>query len=168
MTTQIDQPLTEKRIANLLMRDRWMKGVCMPSYAPAGWWENDVFLITESGYWWEFEIKLTVADFKRDDKKQQTVYPEDWSQPKTYRRKHEMLAGSEHGPAQFYYVAPVDVIPLSMLPPWAGLIEIQQDMNTIYEKRPTVKAPRRHTNKADPHLRTAAIETCHYRFHRLR
>lgn len=168
MAVQIDQPLTEKRVQNLLMRDRWAKHVCLPSYAPADWWENDVFLITESGYWWEFEIKLTLADFRRDAEKIRTEYPKNWDDPKIERRKHVLLADSEHGPAIFFYVAPIGVIPPELIPPWAGLIEIQQEGKNAYEKQPTVKAPRRHGNKVEDSFRRAAIETCYWRFHRLR
>lgn len=165
---QLDKPLTEKIVADLLMRDRFAKNVCIPCYTPEAWWENDVLMITEAGYWVEFEIKLTLADFKVDAQKERQVMPWPWNEPKKFENKHDLLANSDRGPAQFYYVAPAGVIPVALLPAWAGLIEIEQSGKSFYERRPTVKAPRRHKNKVPDGWRTAIFETCYWRFHRLR
>lgn len=159
----LDDPLTEKRVAKLLMRDRYSKHVVLPCYTPAGWWENDVFMLSDSGYWWEFEIKLTLADFRRDAEKTRTAGQWD---ARLEEKKHALLAGGERGPTCFYYVAPIGVIPLDQLPTWAGLIEIKQDGKYLYEMGPAVKAPRRHTQKADPAIRAHVMETCYWRLHR--
>ncbi len=168
---ELDGPLTEKRVQALLMRDRWAKHFALPGYTPAGWWENDVFLITESGYWWEFEIKLTLADFKADSGKSREVYPRPYTFGALAEKelKHTVLEQTtDRGPCRFYYVAPVGVIPVKLLPTWAGLIELEQSGKAIFEKSPTVEAPRRHKNKVTAELRQAALTTCYWRFHRLR
>ena len=43
--------------------------VLVPNYAPGGWWENDVFRLTKAGFWHEYEIKTSMADFRKDFKK---------------------------------------------------------------------------------------------------
>lgn len=168
---QLDKELTEKVVQSLIMRDRWVKNFCLPGYTPAGWWECDVFQITEAGYWVEFEVKLTLADFKRDSEKSREVYPRPYvfGVQAEKELKHTVLErAADRGPCQFYYVAPVGVIPLAQLPAWAGLIELQQNGTALYERAPTVKAPRRHKNKVTDELRQAALTTCYWRFHRLR
>lgn len=176
MSTPLDEPLTEKRVAKLLMRDRFAKHVVLPSYTPAGWWENDVFMISESGYWHEFEIKLTLADFRRDAEKSMAdrktgrwekdpaTGRDHWVQD--HENKHDLLAKSDRGPCSFWYVAPLGVIPVSALPAWAGLIEIEVNGKYAYERAPTVKAPRRHGSKIDEKIKRAVFETCYWRYHR--
>lgn len=162
----LDEPLTEKRVAGLLMRDRYQKHVCLANYTPAGWWENDLIQITASGYWHEFEVKLTLADFRRDPTKWRECGAYVYGQDREIEFKHHLLAGDpERGPCCFWYVAPAGVIPVAELPSWAGLIEIEQSGKNIYERRPTVKAPRRHGNKADPAIRLHVFETCYWRYH---
>jgi hypothetical protein len=41
----------------------------IPNYTPDRWFECDMFAITKSGYFHEFEIKLTVDDFRDDANK---------------------------------------------------------------------------------------------------
>lgn len=163
MSTPLDEPLTEKRIQKLLMRDRYSKHVVLPNYTPLDWWECDVMQITASGYWHEFEIKLNLADFRRDVEKTKDAGP--WG-ARIGEKKHDLLAGSDRGPCCFWYVAPVGVIAIAQVPAWAGLIEIQQHGKYLYEMGPLVKAPRRHERKADPAIRLHVMETCYWRLHR--
>ena len=170
MNVQPDKPLTEEIVARLLMQPRWVKNFCLPRYTPADWWENDVFQLTPAGYWTEFEIKLTFGDFRADEHKQQEHRrPElkEWR----LEKKHDLLKKSDsgRGPNKFYFVAPVGVIPVALVPTWAGLIEINTvQSGTIWEMAPTVRAPRLHMHKVTAELRQAAVSTCYWRFHRLR
>lgn len=66
--------------------------VIVPNYTPPGWFECDVFQVTKAGYWVEYEVKLSYADFKADSKK---------------LCKHRLLATSDSRcPRRFFYVAP--------------------------------------------------------------
>lgn len=162
----LDQPLTEKRVAKLLVRDRYRTHTVLANYTPDKWWECDLVMISASGYWHEFEIKLSLADFRRDAEKKKEVGPwTSWGKDRVFESKHDLLANSDRGPTCFWYVAPIGVIPLSLLPAWAGLIEIEVNGKHIYEKSPTVKAPRRHGQKADPAIRAHVFETCYWRYH---
>lgn len=76
-------------------------------------WESDMLVKTRSGYWYEVECKISLADFKNDFTHK--------------RQKHELLkTGDEkhRRPNYFYYCVPwylsEKVLPL--LPDYAGLI----------------------------------------------
>ena len=71
-------------------------------------WECDWLSFEKSGGTIEIEIKTTLADFKDDfDKK----------------KKHERLKSGENCPNRFYYCCEKDLIPLELIPSYAGLIE---------------------------------------------
>jgi len=166
----IDDKPTENLVASMLMRDRHRRHFCIPRYTPYRWWENDVFMITDSGYWYEFEIKLTIGDFRKDKNKEMTRWGR-WDNgkiPKNILNKHDLLANTEEGPLSFYFVAPAGIIPHRDIPAWAGLIEFTVSGKNYYEKVPAIKAPRRHKNKIDNKEQTASLKTCYWRFHDLR
>lgn len=81
-------------------------------------WESDMLIKTRSGYWYEVECKISLADFKNDFKNK--------------RQKHELLkTGDEkhRRPNYFYYCVPwylsEKVLPL--LPDYAGLIVLTEN-----------------------------------------
>lgn len=165
MTTELDQA-TEKTVVRSLIGRRFPKNFCLPNYAPPGWWENDLYLITPADYWWEFEVKLTLADFRRDKEKRQEVGPYEFGKDRPSETKHDLLSKTDRGPARFWYVAPLGVIPVALVPPWAGLIELTTIGRAHYE-RIIVDAPVRHKNKVEDLVRRQALETCYWRMHRL-
>lgn len=159
----LDESLTEKQVTKLLIRDRWQTHTVLANYTPGNWWECDLVMISNSGYWHEFEVKLTLADFRRDREKSREAGP--WAS-RVVENKHELMANSDRGPCCFWYVAPLGVIPVVALPAWAGLIEIEQNGKYLYE-RTTVKAPRRHGQKVAPEMKAHIYETCYWRLHRV-
>ena len=81
-------------------------------------WESDMLIKTRSGYWYEVECKISLADFKNDFKRK-------W-------RKHDLLkTGDEKHrcPNYFYYCVPWylsgKVLPL--LPSYAGMIVLTEN-----------------------------------------
>ena len=152
---------TERTIQSCLMRERHRRGLTLPNYTPPDWFECDVFELTDAGFFREYEIKLTVSDFKADAKKSQR-------RKGVAMAKHDMLSRSQ-GPVQFWYVTPVGMLTPQMLPPWAGLIEV--DVHAPDPKYPqlfeheVVKAPRLHNEKADDRIRRAALVCCYWRLH---
>lgn len=160
----------------------------MPRYTPTGWWECDLFHITERSYSMEFEVKLTVADFRRDAEKSKRVLWTNAQWEEQYKargdairnklppppeppneRKHDLLAaGDPRGPSSFYYVTPEGLLDKEPLPPWAGWIEIYErtdQYRTILYERPRVKAPKIHTVKVTA-ASECAMNTAYYRMHR--
>lgn len=81
-------------------------------------WESDMLIKPRSGYWYEVECKISLADFKNDFKRK-------W-------RKHDLLkTGDEkhRRPNYFYYCVPWylsgKVLPL--LPSYAGFIVLTEN-----------------------------------------
>lgn len=161
--------MKEDDVVRCLMRDRWPRGFTMPRYTPPGWWECDVFHLTDRGYFMEFEVKLTVADFRRDADKQMQKYPVPFGATPVFENKHALLALADHrAPSLFYYVTPEGLLDKEPLPPWAGWIEIYErtdDVRTHLYERSRVKAPKIHSVK---YATTAefAMTTAYYRMHR--
>lgn len=99
-----------------------------PCYTALDWWEADMFAVTKAGFAVEFEIKISVRDFKEDAGKKREVYDKELKDAGAkwpYREvlKHELLAKRyEHGPSRFYYVCPDGVLTTDMMPEWAGLL----------------------------------------------
>jgi len=120
--------LTEGVAQATLMRWRWQRNFVLPNFAPAGWFECDVFELTARGYFREYEIKLSRADFRKDATKSSVkwVQVEKRVGPAPDVRtelepiaisKHAMLAaGDVRGPRQFWYVTPVDLVKIEEVP----------------------------------------------------
>jgi hypothetical protein len=58
--------MNAREIQQRLIVERYRRGICVPNYTPKDWWECDVFELTPAGYFREYEIKMTVADFRAD------------------------------------------------------------------------------------------------------
>lgn len=105
-------------------------------------WESDVLKITKSGYAYEFEIKISKADFKNDFKHK--------------KKKHLLLENKENKakmPNYFYYVVPEDLITEDEVPEYAGLIYVLATVignSRVYYQFQEIKtAPKLHSNKID-------------------
>lgn len=168
-----------------VMRDRWRRNFVLPNYTPAGWWECDVFELTDAGYWREYEVKVSVADFRQDAKKCKTrvawvPVPEEerafpWQKVKQVqevaKNKHDLLAAHEvKGPSEFWFVMPAGLVPVTEIPEWAGLLEVmdygpQHRPQWRYKSGVKKKAPRLHREKCDPKIVQHARGTCYWRMH---
>jgi glycyl-tRNA synthetase alpha subunit len=107
--------LDETKIQFYLSRHLMSKGqkIVIPN-VDWSWlyWEADLISITQALYMYEYEIKISKADFQNDFKK----------------RKHRSLRGGHNNnriPNYFSYVAPIKAVPLC-IPDYAGLIEVEQ------------------------------------------
>ena len=146
----------------------------VPNYTPASWYEADVLRITDSGYMEEFEIKLTLADFKVDALKgtdPRLKYATRESLGATYKpTKHERLAaGDSGGPCRFWFVVPEDLAAKLEIPTWAGLLTARpwgKGARLAYQ--PLKKAPQLHRQKADPKILEHAKSVFYYRYWNLK
>ena len=102
-------------------------------------WESDVLKFTKSGYVYEFEIKISRADFKNDFKNK--------------KKKHALLEdkNSENSkrPNYFYYVVPKDMIDVEDVPDYAGLLYVFPYSFGTFSFIEVKKAPSLHKNKFD-------------------
>lgn len=145
----------------------------LPNYTPLNWFECDIFELTKSGYFREYEIKVSLADFRADATKGKRQWEVQEIEGRRQRvrlpdlTKHQMLERADRlGPTRFYYCCPAGLIDQSLLPQWAGLIEFERENKRIcyHEVRP---APKLHQEKADPKIHTHARSVCYWRMHDL-
>ena len=135
-------------------------------------WESDKLLETRSGYIYEFEIKISKADFKNDFKHKKDKHIilageeryGDKYLPKYYEfleanRKtsnwcgQNFLKSAENDPTYlvsghkrpnyFYYAVPTDLIKVEEVPDYAGLVYVDEKGNLTIKK----SAPKLHSEK---------------------
>jgi hypothetical protein len=141
--------------------------VAMPGYTPAGWWENDFYGVTKAGYWVEYEIKTSAADFRADSKKSQRRWSKDAGT--TEVNKHDLLAArSPLGPSRFFFVIPEALESKVVIPEWAGLIVVTQKAGGRLFTKERKAAPKLHRNKVEASEFAKIKTTCYWRFWNLR
>ena len=103
--------------------------------------ECDVISVSKSDYIYEYEIKISRSDFKKDfiKEKHNHILNEKF----TYARKGEQLFRVCN---YFNYVVPRDLISLDEVPEYAGLIYINEDFTFEIVKKPKLL----HKTKATP------------------
>jgi hypothetical protein len=161
-----------------LMRHVYYQGpeFMMPTFTPAGWWECDVWAVTQAGYAVEYEIKVSRGDFRRDAKK-----------CKSFRRRNEKgqalsaweelnkltMIAAKDGRCQnrFYYVMPAGMIELAELPANCGLITFGEYAATDSRShcfsqygKVVKRAPLLHNVKPDPTLVQQGMVSAYHRF----
>lgn len=96
-------------------------------------WESDLWIMAKSDVVYEFEIKISKADYKNDFKKK--------------TKKHTILESvgddTKFKPTYFYYAVPEGLIDVKDVPEYAGLIYMR-DIFPYYE---VVKQPLKLTDK---------------------
>lgn len=129
----------------------------VPNAYLCGWFECDVASVTKAGYWWEFEIKVSRADFKIDSSKggkPNRVTPS--------CNKHEALTNGK-GPSRFCYVTPAGLLKPEEIPEFAGLWEVHDMRRRPVEvKRP----PQLHDRKLDAAVVSGLYEKMYWRYWR--
>ena len=95
--------------------------------------EMDLFVQKPNDYIVEYKVKCSIEDFKKDFKKD----------------KHDLMRKcyfENKIPNKFYFVCPDNLIPLEMIPSYAGLIYINEDGSFEVIKKPKLL----HKTKANP------------------
>ncbi len=151
--------------------EKWRQCFMLPNYTPRRWWECDVFELTNAGYFVEYEIKMTVSDYRRDAKKEQVPFAT-WGSmhgktPPRGTRKHDLLEqGSPLGPCRFHFVTPPGLLKVEELPEWAGLLEMYHvSLYNIWRPSVIRKAPQLHNTKFSDEDAAHARGICYYRMH---
>jgi hypothetical protein len=147
-------------IIKAVIRNYYSRSTCMPNYTPDGWFENDVCEVTEAGYWREYEVKVSRADFKADSRKRRWVSAE-----RDSKTKYDLLAsGTIKGPSRFTYVMPKGLIQLDELPPFAGLIEARDSGNGFVILTQVKAAPKIHSEKVKDGFLEQMQTSAYWRF----
>ena len=128
--------MTEKDIQKILYNHYTEKGhnYIVPNIFLSGE-ESDFISLSKSKYLYEVEIKLTLSDFKADFKKY----------------KHHLFTSvlpipANSIPNRFFYICPENIIPLILIPKYAGLLYICGDYHYVKQIK---SAPLLHKNKID-------------------
>ena len=105
-------------------------------------WESDYLAKTNAGYWYEVEIKISLADFKADFKKRE----------KHYALLNRGWSGRHATPNYFSYCVPEHLLEKvrPLVPPYAGLLYVNEHGRLLVDK----PAPKLHVAKvSDESLR---------------
>ncbi len=112
----------------------------MPNVYPNNWSECDILRITKNGYMYEYEIKLSVADFKND--KTKTIY----RASKGHMSKYVLLEDKAYTtkPNYFVYLTYQELGEqlLPLIPQFAGLLTFTT--TPFYKWQWLKKAPKLH------------------------
>lgn len=154
MTTEVTtKPLTAGEISKILQRDLSQMGSFSMSnvYVKGSPWESDVIRVLKSGYWHEYEIKLSVADYQADFRKKTIGWNPKSPRKHDFYQSGEDLDGRLFGygsrslvprPATFHFVTPVGLLDGVDIPDHCGLIEVQRSDRPSERVRVVKKAPR--------------------------
>jgi hypothetical protein len=115
--------MTAEQIEKGLIGNRLFKSgvVICPRYTPDRWFECDLIEITAAGFFREYEVKVTKADFRIDAEKAKRSR---FGRPA--RNKHEELGQkSKLGPSRFSFVTPEGLLAPTEIPDFAGWIEVR-------------------------------------------
>lgn len=94
--------------------------------------EFDFLMLTKSDYLHEFEIKLTISDFRADGNKELKM----------------MRLENGNYPANFWYVVPSNIVGFIKVPEFAGLVSAYRGKHRIVMEIEK-KVPKRKLNKID-------------------
>jgi len=148
---------------------RASSAILVPRYTPLGWFECDLCRVTKTGYLHEYEVKVSLGDFRADAAKAPTKWQKvdgSWGNHPHGKAKHDRLAnGDTRGPVHFWYVVPSAIADAvqAELPAFAGLIAADRKSRRVTLTH-RVKAPRLHKQKANPLIAIHVASLFPYRF----
>lgn len=156
--------MNASEIQQVLIRERFRTSKVWPNYTSKDWWECDVFEVTPSGYFCEYEIKLTLSNFRADFEKRKSHWHRG-QQQMVARDKHQQLLQdfTDVTPRRFFFVCPSGLIPEAEVPAYAGLIYVSEHLT----EHQIIRAPERHRLKVRPAVIDHAHSVCYYRWHTL-
>jgi len=140
-------PINSEQISRAFIskRRKEVSRLLIPNFTPRyRWWECDIFELTKSGYFIEYEIKISMTDFATDRKKERAItWYKRWPWiAKEYERKHDLLSkGHRDGPIYFTFITPRFSSPSFCIPDFAGHI-IAERINGAIVFQLAKRAPR--------------------------
>ena len=148
---------TEKDIQLALWR-KFINSVAVVPNAMFYHWESDLLVVSRSMYVTEYEIKISVSDFRADAKKERAeLIQMEYYRPGWDFGGDPIKVGR---PNRFYYVMPEDIAFKITVPDWAGLMVLRKPRYLSEVKRPK----RLHNEKIEHEQVTNLIRKMQYRF----
>jgi len=102
--------------------------------------ETDIIAISKSDYIYEFEVKISKADFKKDFIKEKHINIINENATKIIKDETSFIL-----PNYFNYVVPANLLTIDEVPEYAGLIYFNEDLSFDVIKKPRLI----HKTKAD-------------------
>ena len=144
---------TEKDI-QLALWHKFYNSVAVVPNALFYHWESDLLVVSRSMYVTEYEIKVSVNDFRADAKKERTTL----IQTDQHKAWADRIMKTRR-PNRFFYVMPADIAAKVTVPDWAGLMIMDRSW-----VRETKRAKRLHNEKIEHEQVTNLIRKMQYRF----
>lgn len=110
--------MTAKDIQREIIIAHHKKDICLPNFF-YHFWECDVFRLQSNGFIIEYEIKMSVSDFKAD-----------FSKKKGDINKHEHIREGKRC-NRFFFVTPKGLIDPKEIPDYCGLMEFDGRYFTV-------------------------------------
>lgn len=129
---------------SILLEYHLGKPLAITNYAGITGFEGDVVMIAKSGFVYEYEVKSSRADFKKDFSK--ISKHKHLQNPKVSKSKYSTKY--PQAPNYFYYVCIDGLIKKNEIPKYAGLIYIINGVPVVQ-----VRAKRLHSFKVTEHLK---------------
>jgi hypothetical protein len=173
--------MTEHEAQNLLHRYASIRQheCIVPNVFAAYSWESDVLSITRAGYVHEYEIKVSLADFKKDaGKTEKHEILKTGSRPTSdceqrFIDKSIPIKWCNYDPATnrvignrpnyFWYACPQGIIPLDDVPAHAGLIYLAGSSYSIVKDAPLL-----HREKVTDKIKQHIITSFAFKYWRMR
>ena len=168
----------ERAICSHYESHKWL----MPTTTPPGWWECDMFSLTQSDYMNEFEIKTSRSDFFADFKKNvdgwaavrmrgKNPYGLKQGEYDALSRpilKHQLLSeGFERGPSRFWFCTPTRLVRPREIPCYAGHLEFYKRGKTHIRTIVRKKAPFLHREKFSEKRLKVLVGRIYWRYRQL-
>ena len=151
--------MLNERLVQKSLLFRWNRKWTMPNFTPHNWWECDLYSVNRNSFSFEYEVKLSVADFRADLKKERNhwEHPYSFGVPPVKQKKHTLLSeGHEDCPNRFYYVMPQNIAEKVTVPEYAGLVTFKYSEPGKWSPKGSIsyleiikQAPKIHSIKVD-------------------
>lgn len=151
----------EYKLHNFLMSSHQL--AVIPNFFYEGF-ECDMFVMNNNLYTTEYEIKKTVADYKRDFKKVNGHY--DWHRKaRTDWNKHDKIRAGERT-NRFFFVVPFGLIASGkiVIPDYAGCITFEDADGWVLFKR-VKQAGRRHNRQSSQNQVKHCLQNLNFRYY---
>lgn len=111
--------VTANEIQSAILRSIRFPNKVVFNCCPKWWYECDVIELRKSGFWIEYEVKISRADFFADFRK--GAKPEEFKQHYGLPKHERFRMGCTECPNEFVYVVPYNLVQPEEVPEYAGL-----------------------------------------------
>ncbi len=127
-------------------RHRSSARIMLPNYTPIGWYECDLYVVTAAMYTIEYEVKLSVVDFKAD-----------WRKCNKHLRLAERGRRGPWCPNRYYFAVPEGLLSPEAVPEYAGLVYLRWLFKNPSDRAAAPREPIETIVRPAPRLSTVKV-----------